>query len=243
MLALQIIDRLEFIHSKNVNYCRNLKFEEAPDYNYLKNLFNLILIKNHLKNDLIFFWNQNRIIFGKKQSLFNIRKRKESSQKRLFKKVKLSLEKEGNPKKLISLQNTNNTRDINNIITLNDSFPKLNGILNNNDKDYRNNSQIKSSLNIIKNITKNKTKIENKVIKTNKMLNTINCNNNKAKTLFNQLYLNKNIKPIKNIKGIKIINYNRFKINNNLKKNSNLINANNNIKYSKLSVIKYYKFL
>ena len=42
--------------SDYIKYCRNLEFEEDPNYSYLKGLFTSILIKNHLKNDLIFFW-------------------------------------------------------------------------------------------------------------------------------------------------------------------------------------------
>jgi hypothetical protein len=33
-----------------------LEFEQEPNYNYLRNLFILILIKGNQKNDLNFFW-------------------------------------------------------------------------------------------------------------------------------------------------------------------------------------------
>jgi serine/threonine protein kinase len=39
-----------------LKYCRKLEFEQEPNYNYLRNLFILILIKENQKNDLNFFW-------------------------------------------------------------------------------------------------------------------------------------------------------------------------------------------
>ena len=44
----------EFINF--LKYCRKLEFEQEPNYNYLRNLFTLILIKENQKNDLNFFW-------------------------------------------------------------------------------------------------------------------------------------------------------------------------------------------
>ena len=39
-----------------MNYCRNLKFEEKPDYAYLRGLFEKLLKKKGWKNDNIFDW-------------------------------------------------------------------------------------------------------------------------------------------------------------------------------------------
>lgn len=39
-----------------MQYCRNLRFEEAPDYNYLKRLFKEKLIKEGYQYDHIFDW-------------------------------------------------------------------------------------------------------------------------------------------------------------------------------------------
>ena len=39
-----------------LKYCQKLEFEQEPNYNYLRNLFILILIKENQKNDLNFFW-------------------------------------------------------------------------------------------------------------------------------------------------------------------------------------------
>ena len=34
-----------------IKYCRKLEFEQEPNYNYLRNLFTLILTKENQKND------------------------------------------------------------------------------------------------------------------------------------------------------------------------------------------------
>jgi hypothetical protein len=39
-----------------MQYCRNLKYEESPDYNYLKRLFKEKLIKEGYQYDHIFDW-------------------------------------------------------------------------------------------------------------------------------------------------------------------------------------------
>lgn len=39
-----------------LKYCKNLKFEETPDYDYLKGLFRKIMLENGFKNDSIFMW-------------------------------------------------------------------------------------------------------------------------------------------------------------------------------------------
>ena len=38
-------------------YCRALKFEERPDYAFLKKLFHNRLEKEHLEYDFLFDWN------------------------------------------------------------------------------------------------------------------------------------------------------------------------------------------
>jgi casein kinase 1 alpha len=39
-----------------LNYCRDLKFEEIPDYNYLRQLFRLLFRTLNYQYDLIFDW-------------------------------------------------------------------------------------------------------------------------------------------------------------------------------------------
>lgn len=40
-----------------INYSRNLKFEEKPDYKYLKNLIQLMMNKNEIIADNEYDWN------------------------------------------------------------------------------------------------------------------------------------------------------------------------------------------
>ena len=91
-----------------INYCRNLKFEQDPNYDYLKSLFTSVLSRNFQKNELFFFWAINKDInriesksAGKSRS-----KRKISSQKKLYNKIKKSLEKNKDNK----MKNTNDNR-------------------------------------------------------------------------------------------------------------------------------------
>jgi len=39
-----------------LNYCRNLKFEEKPDYNYLRKLFKDVMHRNGFENDYMYDW-------------------------------------------------------------------------------------------------------------------------------------------------------------------------------------------
>jgi len=40
-----------------LSYCRNLKFDDKPDYNYLKNLFKDLFTKSGFENDYQYDWN------------------------------------------------------------------------------------------------------------------------------------------------------------------------------------------
>ena len=39
-----------------LNYCRNLKFEEKPDYSYLRKLFKDVMYRNNFENDYMYDW-------------------------------------------------------------------------------------------------------------------------------------------------------------------------------------------
>ena len=76
-----------------IKYCRKLEFEQDPDYNYLKNVFALILSKQNQKNDLKFFW-----ISKKEKNLViktdeNNNSKRRDTHKRLYNSIKKSLEK------------------------------------------------------------------------------------------------------------------------------------------------------
>ena len=74
-----------------IKYVRNLKFEQKPDYFYLKGLFISILSRNEQKNDLLFSWITNRreITKNNEKDIKMIYQRKrENSKKRLYNKIK-----------------------------------------------------------------------------------------------------------------------------------------------------------
>lgn len=43
-----------------MNYCRNLKFEEAPNYTYIKRIFRELYVKCGFEHDFIFDWTIQR---------------------------------------------------------------------------------------------------------------------------------------------------------------------------------------
>ncbi|OMJ86038.1 hypothetical protein SteCoe_12543 [Stentor coeruleus] len=46
-----------------LNYCRNLRFEDRPDYSYLKRLFKELFFRENYTNDLIFDWTTGLSVF------------------------------------------------------------------------------------------------------------------------------------------------------------------------------------
>ena len=78
-----------------VRYTRNLEFEEDPKYDYLKGLFTTILIKNQQKIDFNFFWiaKKEREKSERKNEYDKNKEKRGSSKKRLFNRIKQSLEK------------------------------------------------------------------------------------------------------------------------------------------------------
>ena len=87
-----------------VKYCKNLKFEENPDYEYLRNLFRKILMNLNEINDKRFtsFSKINILSIGikskdidlSKDKYTNLLQRKDSSHKRLYRAIQKSLEKD-----------------------------------------------------------------------------------------------------------------------------------------------------
>ena len=91
--------------SDYIKYVKNLKFEENPDYNYLRGLFLNVLNKNNYKNNYEFSWLNNKKIKKKLKinnntvqnySLKKIIKKRESPQTRIYRKLLNSKEKEKN---------------------------------------------------------------------------------------------------------------------------------------------------
>ena len=74
-----------------IKYVRNLNFEDEPDYNYLKSLFQIMLNKQGFEEKKIFFsWiNENNISRIKKE--INLSKRTSSSRGRILNKIRKSI--------------------------------------------------------------------------------------------------------------------------------------------------------
>ena len=93
-----------------VRYCRNLGFEDDPNYNYLRNLFKRLLLKMRENNDSNFTWNKKLILFWNKKTkedknqYHNFLRRKESSHSRLFKAIKASFNSKEKIRKNIKLK-------------------------------------------------------------------------------------------------------------------------------------------
>ena len=79
-----------------IKYCRKLTFEQEPDYEYLRNLFKSILLKNQEIYDMKFSWlkkNNPKDLNLNANKYINFLRRKESPQTRLFRAIQQSLEK------------------------------------------------------------------------------------------------------------------------------------------------------
>ena len=113
-----------------MNYCRELEFEQKPDYDYLRNLFEDVL-KSKGMNDLHFSWIldtsilKNYHIIKNKITSVSLGKRKESPQSRIFKKLENSKEKNKEKESDIeikSLKTNNSLQNIQNIVLLKAKF-------------------------------------------------------------------------------------------------------------------------
>ena len=95
-----LCDQLPKEFCSYMEYVKKLKFEEDPDYNYLRWLFNSILISNQWKNDLHFSWvsksdiKQRNYLNPKYQKDILSLKKKETPHKRILRNIENSKEKE-----------------------------------------------------------------------------------------------------------------------------------------------------
>ena len=92
--------------SEYLKYCRNLAFEQDPNYEYLRSLFKNILMERNQIKDIKFSWvennnfspikNSKKILNLKnnKDKYINLLKRKQSPQTRLYRAIQHSLEKD-----------------------------------------------------------------------------------------------------------------------------------------------------
>ena len=190
-----------------MNYAKYLKFEQEPDYNYLKNLFKRILKRNGVSLDnYILSWcrvenlnlnSDSKDMSYKKNSNGTI-KRKSSPQNRLYKKIQESIE--------------NKNKSLTNIILKSAEISEKNRI---------------SSINYYENSVKNKNELTSEISNTmkaivNKNINTINSGFNQTTRInLNRINSEKNIYDNN---FISFLNNN----NNNLKTNFSLDNKMNN---------------
>ena len=111
-----------------MNYARGLEFEQKPDYNYLRSLFENVLKANRTSNDLHFSWIKDLSILKNcensvnKISLKNMGKRKVSPQSRIIKQLESSRresskkKENGNESKILKMNNS--LKNLQNIIIL-----------------------------------------------------------------------------------------------------------------------------
>ena len=201
-----------------MNYARGLEFEQKPDYNYLRSLFENVLKENRTTNDLHFSWIQDLSILKNcensvnKISLMNMGKRKASPQSRIIKQLESSREsnkEKENINEPTILKMNNSLKNLQNIIILkNPSYNSYNQFIihkrfnsSGDGPEFRNN---KDSENIKSGIAQYNISIDdeqmtdknskNKVLDIIGKQNVININPNINKS--NNLYYFSNINDI-----------------------------------------------
>ena len=179
---------------KYIKYTRNLKFEEDPDYSYLRSLFKKIIFNLNYKN-LTFSWiNYNN---RKLQGLIKNHLKISKSHTRLFKAIEES--SLNNAKRGLSQEVSK--KELNNYIisrrNCETSLPKIISLNNNNEKkifDYKykikNNSKEKSSSNF-ENFKKKIEIQKNFIFRNNEYNNNFPNFNNKSCINFNKQIIKK----------------------------------------------------
>jgi serine/threonine protein kinase len=141
-----------------IKYCRNLEFEQEPNYDYLKNLFSNILDRNYQKQELYFFWaiiEQHNKRNSNSVGIENNHKvKKSNSNIMIYNKIKKSSEK-NKENQIMTPKNNKFIFEHRDTIKINDEITEI----------YKNNNKIREVCN--KN-SKNaiKTNIKNNSLKT-----------------------------------------------------------------------------
>jgi len=207
-----------------IRYVKNLNFEDEPDYNYVKNLFRIMLRKQGIEENKIFFSWINESNISKIQKVINLSKRNSSSRGRILKKIRKLMDNRRSMSEMhnnIKKQNTNEDED--------EEKEFGNTLIKNNKKNIvdENDEDIKYQ-NYVGNPVVNNYKYN--FISTNNNINNINNNklyHNQYKfnlTSYNPFIIKNNennkieIKPNLNINYIKVpkkrnnneINYNQI---------------------------------
>ena len=221
-------------------YCKNLKFEQDPDYDYLRNLFKNILEKIHEKNDLNFSWNK-KVFYNIKNSkneisqekYINLLKRKESPQTRLYRIIQKSLEKNENSKKRIKgsfdIENRNDRGASEDAVKFESRYKELDTTNISNDELSYNSLMAHYNMNIMKFQDENKIFEElnskNKKINSNK-IKDIPYDINKEKEKIENKINNKSCHSYDKIYNKEEKNIFKKQFNNNINNNNIDINTN-----------------
>ena len=231
------VEMIDFMKS-----AKSLKFEEEPNYNYLKNLFNIILKKNNFdlqKN--IFSWvKKSNSYNSSKLNSFSKLKRKSSPYKRLYEKIKDNIEKQRKDLKLKQTDKTetdyssSNTNQKMNFPHLNieNSYISINNIIHSNtSKDTKGSiSELSHTMKVMYN---KKINIDLN-IKHGKMLK-VNSENN---IFYETLGLNEDQKnQFKKNYSPQIKINNNFNINNQLSEKRNIDIENFKNKYANKKIV------
>ena len=94
---------------KIFKYIKRLKFEEEPNYSFIKNLFKSILYNNGHEENEIFSWLNNIYFLNQKKSI-NLSLRKSSVKKRILDKLNKSIKKQ-TPVIKLSTNSLNNMKE------------------------------------------------------------------------------------------------------------------------------------
>ena len=202
-------------------YCRELPFEKEPNYEYLRNLFENVLQKNCMKNDLKFSWISDTSILKNIKEIknkilpTNYTKRRESPQTRIFKQLESSHDNNNNKKEQNENKDNNYKLLINNN-SQNNLFQKNNPILKAQTFNLKYNpghKRIYSSYDISKFKGKESDMMKSSIAK---------CNSSIYDEEGNNAFLSNNTINIKNI-----YEKNNFNISNNGNYSLNKDNSNN----------------
>ena len=196
-----------------IKYTRNLKFEENPDYSYLRSLFNKVLfVLDSDYKKLTFSW----VCSENKKISRNISFRRSTPQHRILKSIKD--EKNSKEKQNIQTLSLNNIKNNEFNISVNEGCNKSTNELNR--SDISNIHKKILELNNI-NVINNKDKIKSESIFFNN--NNITFNNIYSEKVF----LNNNNSFLKNIKSIDSLGKTNFN-KENIVKRSEIKKSNNN---------------
>ena len=225
-----------------VKYVKNLEFEENPDYNYIKSLFEkMIKKKEYDEKNLYFSWiNTNRVI-GKIKP-FNLSKRKSCPKERLLYKIKKNLDDKKSYSEMKIINCINNLNEITSETKLNNNIK----VKKNADEESSNNKFKNNLNNAFNQTTCSQINYVNNSINNNFISISVSFPNNPNtnKRSINPIYIqnfnrsnnninNENNKEI-DYKPFSIINLNKSKkINNNKIKTYN--DKNNSFPYQQIS--------